>query len=372
MLCMDLMNYSEKQGEKTYKSGDSRSRASSSESDIPLQRACLETKLMPSSVNSITTDFPSVNFRSISNSSHERSEKETHKPGIASYSPEPMSNQNDYRRAAQSQFDELNSEGGNLPFTSYTATPHLPLLNIPEEVSTPVLSYTLENSPWYSSAPNSNDSKPDPPRDYPQWSHRAGSVSVETIPDWPATTTHWSPNPSSDTTQNVRAPPFGTMLDLHDTPYMSPRVTPPTGGHQSLDSPSLSWVAATYRHMMSKSYTKPLSTLSPFSAQSSTHGEKGIGGSSPAWKQLLPLELSANTGVEPYCQRQELDLYISSYWEYFDELFPIIHRASYDPEEKLLTAAMAAIGTQFHYTPEARMRGSELNEACRKEIDLVI
>jgi hypothetical protein len=71
-------------------------------------------------------------------------------------------------------------------------------------------------------------------------------------------------------------------------------------------------------------------------------------------------------------RRQEVDLYISSYWKYFDELFPIIHQSSYNPEEKLLTAAMAAIGTQFHHTPEARIRGSELNEACRKGIDFVI
>jgi hypothetical protein len=123
MLYMDLINYSETQGEKTYKSGDSKSRASSSEPDIPLQRAGLETKLVPFSVNSITTNFPSVNFRFIPNSSHERSEKETHKLDIASYFPEPMTNQNNYHPAAQSQFDEVYSEGGKVPFTNYTATP---------------------------------------------------------------------------------------------------------------------------------------------------------------------------------------------------------------------------------------------------------
>jgi hypothetical protein len=32
---------------------------------------------------------------------------------------------------------------------------------------------------------------------------------------------------------------------------------------------------------------------------------------------------------------------------------------------------MAAIGTQYHNTPEARMKGIELNETCRKNIDLV-
>jgi hypothetical protein len=123
---------------------------------------------------------------------------------------------------------------------------------------------------------------------------------------------------------------------------------------------------------MSELYTKPLSALSPFWAQSSPHGEKGIGGSTAARKQLLPLGFDANTGVKSNYQRQELDLYISSYWKYFDELFPIIHRAPYNAEDDLLNIAMAAIGTQYHHTPEARMRGSELNEFYRKGIDLVI
>jgi hypothetical protein len=37
-----------------------------------------------------------------------------------------------------------------------------------------------------------------------------------------------------------------------------------------------------------------------------------------------------------------------------------------------LEARWAAIGTQYYHTPEARIRGAELNEACRKSIELVI
>jgi hypothetical protein len=67
-----------------------------------------------------------------------------------------------------------------------------------------------------------------------------------------------------------------------------------------------------------------------------------------------------------------LDAYMSSYWQYFDPLWPIIHRATFDPtKDSLLSSAMAAIGTQYHSTQDARSWGYELNEACKKEIELV-
>ena len=71
-------------------------------------------------------------------------------------------------------------------------------------------------------------------------------------------------------------------------------------------------------------------------------------------------------------QGPTLDAYISSYWQYFNPLWPIIHRATFDPtEDNLLSSAMAAIGTQYHSTPDVRSKGSELNETCRKGIELV-
>ena len=71
-------------------------------------------------------------------------------------------------------------------------------------------------------------------------------------------------------------------------------------------------------------------------------------------------------------QANTLDMYINSYWLDFHPLFPIIHRATHDiVEGSILTAAMIAIGTQYHHTPEARMRGTNMNEFCRREIDQV-
>jgi hypothetical protein len=32
---------------------------------------------------------------------------------------------------------------------------------------------------------------------------------------------------------------------------------------------------------------------------------------------------------------------------------------------------MAAIGTQYHFVPEVRAKGQELNDYCRKAMDMV-
>jgi hypothetical protein len=283
-----------------------------------------------------------------------------------------MTNQNNYSRAAQSQFDEVYSEGGNAPFTSYTTTPQLPLLRIPEETYTPGLSYTQDNSPWCSSASDSTYSnQSDGPRNLPHWPHRGRSAS---IPDWQATTTHWSPNPASVTPQDLRAPPFEPMLDQYDTPYMSPRMTPPSRRHQLLDVPGGSfggiYVESVGTPALS-TYIKPLAQHFPASA--SRISDSGFGGTTRRPKEMLLEMFNIDaTAIASYGAPPQLDSYLSSYWLYFHPLFPIVHRPTFDrTEDSLLRIAMAAIGTQYHDSPEARMKGSELNEACRKGIDLV-
>jgi len=187
---MTLRKYSETQGKKPYTSGDPGSRGSSSEQtepDKPLQRPCLEKRMGSSNFNLITTNFHSVNFGSISGLPYERSGNEAHKPDIASFPPEHMTNQNNDTRVAPSQFGEVCSEGGSASFTSYTTTPQLPLLKIPEDY-TPGLSYTREDSSWCSSASDSTYStQSDGLRDISQWSHsrfhsyNSGSVNNEFV-----------------------------------------------------------------------------------------------------------------------------------------------------------------------------------------------
>jgi Fungal specific transcription factor domain len=283
-----------------------------------------------------------------------------------------VTNQNNYTRAAQSQFDEVYSEGGNSQFTSYTATPQLPLLRIPEETYTPGLSYTQDNSPWCSSASDSTYStQSDGPRNLPQWTQRGRSAS---IPDWPATVTHWSSTLASVTPQDLRVAPFESMLDQYDTPYMSPRMTPPARGHQLLDVPGGPF-GGIYMESVGtpalSTYIKPLAQ--PFPASAPRISDSGLASASRRPKEtLLELFNIDTTVMALYGAQPQLDIYLSSYWQYFHPLFPIIHRPTFDrTEDNLLRIAMAAIGTQYHDSVEARTKGSEFNEACRKGIDLV-
>jgi hypothetical protein len=66
---------------------------------------------------------------------------------------------------------------------------------------------------------------------------------------------------------------------------------------------------------------------------------------------------------------------LSSYWENFHPIYPIVHRGTFDPDkDRTLCLAMAAIGSQYLHTKSANVDGRqihEIHEACRKEIDLV-
>jgi hypothetical protein len=407
-----LTSHSETQGEKAYKSGDPRSRASSSASEsrtpslkvetpslglraanqtsptdsmTPRTSGSGESSMTASSFSTITTSFQAVNFSPGAGSSNKRSANQAELPETNAYQPTSSgpgsgppgnygqtANQNNYTRAAQSQFDTVYGEGGDTQFASYAATPQLPLLRIPEETYTPGLSYTQDNSPWCSSASDSTFStQSDGPRNLPQWTHRGRSAS---IPDWPVTTTHWSANTASVTPQDLRAAPFESMLDQYDTPYMSPRMTPPSRGHQLLDVPSGAF-GGLYMESVGtpalSTYIKPLAQH--FSASTPRLRDAGLASMTRRPKEM-PLDLFNidTTMISSFGSQPQLDTYLSSYWKYFHPLFPIIHRPTFDrTEDNLLKIAMAAIGTQYHDSYEARVKGSELNEACRKGIELV-
>ncbi|KIN06531.1 hypothetical protein OIDMADRAFT_155773, partial [Oidiodendron maius Zn] len=84
-------------------------------------------------------------------------------------------------------------------------------------------------------------------------------------------------------------------------------------------------------------------------------------------QQLEALQISATMA-----HLIPLDDYISTYWQTFHVLFPIVHRGTFNPAANfLLSSAVAAIGTQYHNTAAARQKGVDLNEYCRRSIDLL-
>jgi hypothetical protein len=286
-----------------------------------------------------------------------------------------MADQASYGRSAQPGFDELYSEGGNPHFPNYTTTPQLPLLQIPEDTYIPGLSYTQENSPWCSSASDSTYStQSDGSRNGRHWTHRARSASLTTVPDWSAAAAaaQWSTAP-----QDPRTPPFESIMEQFETSYTSPRMTPPSSSRQLLDIPNAfgGYYMESVGTPTLSTYNKPLAQL--FSASPSRVSDPGLASiDRRRSKELVgdsQLALTAgSTMASSYQTQTQLDVYLSSYWQSFHQLFPIIHHPTFDPiEDSLLTSAMAAIGTQYHDTLEARATGSELNEACRKGIDLV-
>lgn len=87
---------------------------------------------------------------------------------------------------------------------------------------------------------------------------------------------------------------------------------------------------------------------------------------------MAPRTVNPSTIDAYLAPHQNLDKYIDSYFLYFHQFVPIIHRPTFkQAENSLLTCAMAAIGTQYHGALEARAKGSELNEACREVLSLV-
>jgi hypothetical protein len=342
-----------------------------------------------SSFSAIPGNFQAINF-STSGNSHKRARSvalpEPDSYGALSPASGPsrsgsgnyeLSASNGFSDASQPRFDGLYTEPPNTDY-SYPATPQLHLLQIPEEPLMPGLSYTHESSPWCSSASSNCSTQSEGSRSARYWGQREDrSASTATISDWPAPVgvPQWS-HAMTTTPQDMRGPGFESILDQYDASYTtSPRMTPP-GPRQLLDVPN----SVGYYHVETAVGTPALSTYSKpfaqhFSASSSRFTDPGLD-IDRRKKGLVGSPhlgaLSINTVITYPAQTQNLDLYIDSYFQHFHQFFPIIHRPTFDRnEDSLLTSAMAAIGTQYHATSEARVKGSELNESCRKGIDLV-
>jgi hypothetical protein len=169
------------------------------------------------------------------------------------------------------------------------------------------------------------------------------------------------------------------MLDQYETPYTSPRMTPPASTRQLLDVPNSfgGYYMESVGTPALPTYNKPLAQpFFPASPSRVSVSDTGLVGIDKRQKMDSPSQLGGmsllalKTSYPP--QLAQLDTYISSYWEYFNQLFPIIHHGTFDPAaDMLLSSAMAAIGTQYHDTAEARQRGVELNKHCRESIDHV-
>ncbi|KAL2073702.1 hypothetical protein VTL71DRAFT_11028 [Oculimacula yallundae] len=400
----------ETQGEKPYKAGDPRSsRASSTDTEsrtpdlkvetpatmgntmqisptdslTPRTSGSGESSMTAASFNTITSSFQAVNFSP--SSGHKRSASQAQLPDPEAYpgtstgpsrqsgSFDTLSNGSNFTTNLQQAFGDPFIESGTAQFSNYTTTPQqppLPLLRIPEENWIPGLSYN--NSPWCSSASDSTYSARSElfPRDR--------SHSVATLADWPLSAgTHWSPHGLSTTPQEIRSPAgFDSGMERFESPFASPRMSSPSLSRgQLLDVPSTypSFYMDTVGTPTLPTYiSKPLAQHFPASPSRATNPGLDIHGGK---KDLVE---SHNLGSFPLnatsaFQQSQLDIYISSYWQSFNSFFRILHRPTFNLKPNtLLTFAVAAIGTQYHDSPEARAKGVELNEYCKKNIELCL
>ncbi|TVY45046.1 hypothetical protein LOCC1_G004243 [Lachnellula occidentalis] len=407
LLARHMHRHSETQGEGPYKDGN-RSRASSSASES--QTPSLKVETPAQGGNSLLNQIPATDSSTPRTSERGDSIMTSTSFGtvipnqpVNTYPPGSSAPPSNKRSASQAQlhepeyaatspptrrpvgFEQMNPGSFSGPITNlpnqndfslgfgsaddqpfnYTS-PHLPLLSIP---CIPGLSYTQDNSPFCSSASDSSFSNhSDGPRNGRQW--RSPSVA-----DWPVSAgpTQWS-HEITATPQDVRSPPFDpSILDQYETSYTSPRMTPPSR-NQLLDVPS-SYGEYTYMESVGtpalSTYNKAVAQLT--SASPSRISNAGLASiNTPRAKTQLG-RINADSTIMTNCLVQpHLDTYLISYWQHFHLLFPIVHRPNFisNEENHLLTSAMAAIGSQYHNTPEARKAGSDLNELCRKSFDL--
>jgi len=183
-----------------------------------------------------------------------------------------------------------------------------------------------------------------------------------------------------NTPQELRNAAFdSSMMDDYEASYTPAQLTPPMAPRQLLDVPNNSFVGFYLEPSVGTpalpTYNKPLAQLFP---ASSTRISDSRLGSIDGRQKLEPsqqfgaLNISSDMTSGYPLQSTQQDIYIESYWKSFHQLFPVVHRETFDPAANdLLTNAIAAIGTQYHDSPEARREGMEMNEYCKKSIDHV-
>lgn len=278
--------------------------------------------------------------------------------------------QGGYSRQAQPDCSDIYFERTNADFPNTVALHALPFLPIPEDTKIPDLSHTQGNSPRGSSASDSSYStRSDGSRTSQPGSHRARSGSVHTVPDWLAADSQLSPPYGVMSTPQTK---FDTSLEQFEMPHISPRITPSSSSRQpDIPDPFGGDHMESVGTPVLTTYGRPLAQ--DFSASTSQEFDPRSGGAGIKRKEWTELRLGTLHMSASMLHSAPLDdPYMSSYWEHFDRQFPIVHRGTFDPtENSLLSSAMAAIGTQYHNTTDARQKGIELNHLCRGNINHV-
>lgn len=236
----------------------------------------------------------------------------------------------------------------------------------------PGLSSTKENSPLYSSESDSNYSTQSETSRPNQWARNERQTSADKVPDW-TSSSQLHPNSVLNTAQELRSPQFDPLLAQFDS-YPSPRMTTPTSIPQTLLAGPNSFDGFGAVHLgMSPLTTMYSKALAPGFLESTTRGPNfGMAGVELKIKPLMEQQLETLRISATMEHLLPLNEYISTYWQTFHTICPIIHRGTFDPMENIiLSSAVAAIGTQYHSTAAAREKGAELNDYCRRNIDLV-
>lgn len=180
----------------------------------------------------------------------------------------------------------------------------------------------------------------------------------------------------ANTSQDLRSPPYETMMESYEAPYTPPRMSPPS--RQLLDVPGfggyyLESVGNPHTSTYNKHLAQTFLPASPSRLPSPRLAILGRGSKGMVGSQQLEPSTNIETIISSPSQSaiSNLDTYLSLYWNNFDKISPFIHRGTYIQNQNLLlTFAMAAIGTQYHPNPEARKHGVEFHTFCNKTIPL--
>jgi hypothetical protein len=119
-----------------------------------------------------------------------------------------------------------------------------------------------------------------------------------------------------------------------------------------------------------------LDILSDFTGSFGDISPSGVGNSSGLLAALdLPMTGCGMTGIALSSLQLTRHVlasvpdYVEVYWQKFHQLYPIVHRATFESAaEDVLRYAMAAVASQYLDTKEDRLRGSQLHEYAWQEL----